>query len=161
QPSVDINHVCPVPKSGMIFTANEGQQMHSFLVPALGPSPWWCSHLDSQIEQLADRTVNDPDAYTSATAEAATYDNFKFLTKPEMRQLGLDTLLTSGKGAGVVRPYMHGYFVDQRLYDEARLIADPFEWDRQRQKLVREKIEKERGSRIRTTARDKAAAKVK
>ncbi|TGZ85090.1 WD40 repeat-like protein [Ascodesmis nigricans] len=161
QPSVDINYVCPVPKSGMILTANEGQQMHSFLIPALGPSPWWCSHLDSQIEQLADRHINDPDAYNTSVAEATTYDNFKFLTKPEMRQLGLDNLLTSGKGTGVVRPYMHGYFVDQRLYDEARLIADPFEWDRQRQKLVKEKIDKERESRIRSTARDKAAAKVK
>ena len=141
----------------MILTANEGQQMHSFLVPALGPSPWWCSHLDTQIEQLADRSINDPDAYASAAAEAATYDNYKFLTKPEMRALNLDHLLATGKGSGVVRPYMHGYFVDQRLYDEARLIADPFEWERQKAKLVTEKIEKDRESRIRTSARDQAA----
>ncbi|KAF8243085.1 WD40 repeat-like protein [Wilcoxina mikolae CBS 423.85] len=157
EPSVDINHVCHIPNTGMIFTANEGQQMHSFLIPALGPSPWWCSHLDTQIEQLADRSINDPDAYASATADAATYDNYKFLTKPEMRQLNLDHLLASGKGSGVVRPYMHGYFVDQRLYDEARLIADPFEWERQKQKLVAAKIEKDRESRIRTSAKDKAA----
>jgi len=155
EPSVDINYVCHIPKSGMIFTANEGQQMHSFLIPTLGPSPWWCSHLDTQIEQLADRSINDPDAYSSAAAEAATYDNYKFLTKPEMRQLNLDHLLSSGKGEAVVRPYMHGYFVDQRLYEEARLIADPFEWERQKQKLVKEKIDKERESRIRTSAKDK------
>jgi ribosome biogenesis protein ENP2 len=55
---------------------------------------------------------------------------------------------------------MHGYFVDQRLYDEARLIADPFEWDRQKQKLVREKIDKERESRIRTSSKDLAKVKV-
>lgn len=161
EPSVDINHVCHIPDSGMIFTANEGQLMHSFLIPALGPSPAWCSHLDTQIEQLADRSINDPDAYASMQAEQATYENYKFLTKAEMRQLNLDHLLSSGKGASVIRPYMHGYFVDQRLYDEARLIADPFEWERAKAKLVREKIEKERESRIRTSARDKAAAKVK
>lgn len=161
QPTVDINHVCPIPNSGMIFTANEGQQMWTYLIPKLGPSPKWCSHLDGQIEELANRTVNDPDAYNSATAEAATYDNYKFLTKTEMRQLSLDHLLTSGTGAKVVRPYMHGYFVPQGLYDEARLIADPFEWDRQRQRLVNNKIEKERESRIRSTAKDKAAEKVK
>jgi ribosome biogenesis protein ENP2 len=161
EPTVDINHVCPIPNSGMILTANEGQQMHAFLIPQLGPSPWWCSHLDTQIEQLADRSINDPDAYTAAQTESATYDNYKFLTKPEMRQLNLDHLLSSGKGAGVVRPYMHGYFVDQRLYDEARLIADPFEWERQRQRFVREKIEKERESRIRTLSKDKAVQKVK
>lgn len=157
EPSVDLNHVCHIPSTGMILTANEGQQMHSFLIPALGPSPWWCSHLDTQIEQLADRSINDPDAYASAAADAATYDNYKFLTKPEMRQLNLDSLLSTGKGSGVVRPYMHGYFVDQRLYDEARLIADPFEWERTKQKLVSEKIDKDRESRIRTSARDKAA----
>jgi ribosome biogenesis protein ENP2 len=157
EPSVDINHVCHIRDSGMILTANEGQQMHSFLIPALGPSPSWCSHLDTQIEQLADRSINDPDAYASMQAEQATYDNYKFLTKPEMRQFNLDHLLSSGKGAGVIRPYMHGYFVDQRLYDEARLIADPFEWERQKAKLVREKIEKERESRIRTSGKDKVA----
>lgn len=160
EPSVDINHVCPVPNSGMIFTANEGKEMHSFLIPALGPSPSWCAHLDTQIEQLADRrTLDDPDAYGADTG-AVTYDNYKFLTKQELRSLNLDHLLTSGKGGAVIRPYMHGYFVDQRLYDEARVITDPFEWERERKKLIKEKIEKQRESRIRTATGKQENVKV-
>ncbi|CUS11013.1 unnamed protein product [Tuber aestivum] len=174
EPSVDINDVCVVPSSGMLFTANEGREMHSFLIPALGPSPWWCAHLDTQIEQLADKHINDPDAYITDTAgtgeEVVTYDNYKFLTKAELKQLNLDHLLGGGhttttdrgkktaSGGSLVRPYMHGYFVDQRLYDEARLIADPFEWERERKRMVAEKIEKQRESRIRSS---RPAAKVK
>ncbi|KAG0638643.1 WD40-repeat-containing domain protein [Tuber brumale] len=179
EPSVDINDVCVVPNSGMLFTANEGREMHSFLIPALGPSPWWCAHLDTQIEQLADRHINDPDAYITDTAgtsgEVVTYDNYKFLTKPELKQLNLDHLIGGGyattnttdggkkatSGGSLVRPYMHGYFVDQRLYDEARLIADPFEWERERKRIVAAKIEKQRESRIRSTRSTAATAKVK
>ncbi|CAZ84440.1 unnamed protein product [Tuber melanosporum] len=178
EPSVDINDVCVVPNSGMLFTANEGREMHSFLIPALGPSPWWCAHLDTQIEQLADKHINDPDAYITDIAgpsgEVVTYDNYKFLTKPELKQLNLDHLVGGGhatnntnggkkatSGGSLVRPYMHGYFVDQRLYDEARLIADPFEWERERKRMVAAKIEKQRESRIRSIRSTAATAKVK
>jgi len=44
---------------------------------------------------------------------------------------------------------MHGYFVAQTLYEEAKLISDPFILDAQREKKVRERVEKERESRIR------------
>jgi len=44
---------------------------------------------------------------------------------------------------------MHGYFVASRLYEEARLIANPYIWDEERTKRVKEKVEKERASRIR------------
>ncbi|RPB09423.1 WD40 repeat-like protein [Morchella conica CCBAS932] len=157
EPSVDLNDVCVVPNSGMILTANEGREMHSFLIPALGPSPWWCAHLDTQIEQLADRFINDPDAYVTGAApnETVTYDNYKFLTKAELTNLNLDHLLggNTQKGGSLIRPYMHGYFIDQRLYDEARLIADPFEWERERTRMVKDKIDKERESRIRSTGK--------
>ena len=178
EPSVDINDVCVVPNSGMLFTANEGREMHSFLIPALGPSPWWCAHLDTQTEGLADKNINDPDAYITDAAdtggEVVTYDNYKFLTKPELKQLNLDHFIGGGHatnttngdkkatlGGSLVRPYMHGYFVDQRLYDEARVITDPFEWERERKRIVAAKIEKQRESRIRSTRSTAATAKVK
>ena len=178
EPSVDINDVCVVPNSGMLFTANEGREMHSFLIPALGPSPWWCAHLDRQIEELADQHINDPDAYITDAAdtggEVVTYDNYKFLTKPELKQLNLDHFIGGGhatnttnggkkttSGGSLVRPYMHGYFVDQRLYDQARIITDPFEWERERKRIVAAKIEKQRESRIRSTRSTAATAKVK
>ncbi|RPA86231.1 WD40 repeat-like protein [Ascobolus immersus RN42] len=158
EPTVDINDVCVVPDSGMIFTANEGPEMHSFFIPQLGPAPKWCSFLDSLTEEMAEAHLNDPDSYAATGGVDAetvtTYDNYKFLTKSELEKLNLDHLIgkskAEGGAGGVLRPYMHGYFVDQRLYEEAKLIADPFEWERERRNLIRQKIEKERESRIRS-----------
>jgi ribosome biogenesis protein ENP2 len=75
-----------------------------------------------------------------------TYDNYKFLTLPELKSLSLDHLI--GK-THLLRPYMHGYFVASKLYDQARLIANPYVWEEERMKRIKEKVEKERESRIR------------
>jgi ribosome biogenesis protein ENP2 len=79
-------------------------------------------------------------------APTETYDNYKFLTLPELKALNLGHLIGT---TNLLRPYMHGYFVASKLYEEARLIANPYIWDEERTKRVREKIEKERASRIR------------
>ena len=44
---------------------------------------------------------------------------------------------------------MHGYFISLKLYDTARVIANPFIYDEHRAKMVREKMEKMSESRIR------------
>jgi ribosome biogenesis protein ENP2 len=144
EPVVDINCVAWCKDSGMFLTANEGRQQHAFFIPQLGPAPRWCSFLDNVVEEMAD-DPNDPNAY-SARRTGEVYDNHKFLTPPQLRNLNLDHLV--GK-TNLLRPYMHGYFVAQRLYEEARLIANPTTWEEERAKRVKEKIDKERESRIR------------
>ena len=142
EPAVDINHVAWCEDSGMILTANEGRQQHSFFIPQLGPAPKWCAFLDALVEEMAEDS-NDPNAFKSG---GEVYDNYKFVTTAQLKTLNLDHLV--GR-TNLLRPYMHGYFVAQRLYEEARLIADPFIWEEERAKRVREKIDKERESRIR------------
>ena len=155
EPSVDINCVAWCKDSGMFMTANEGKQQHAFLVPQLGPAPKWCSFLDNVVEEMAD-DPNDPNKFSSSTRQAGEiYDNYKFLTLPQLRNINLDHLM--GK-TNLLRPYMHGFFVAQRLYEEARLIANPSSWEEERAKRIREKIEKERESRIR--GKKKIAVKV-
>jgi ribosome biogenesis protein ENP2 len=134
EPIVDLNHVAYVKGSGMLVTANEGKQMHSFFIPQLGPAPRWCSFLDNMVEEMAEETQTE------------TYDNYKFLTIGELKSLSLEHLI--GK-TNLLRPYMHGYFVASKLYEQARLIANPYVWEEERAKRVKEKIEKERESRIR------------
>ncbi|KAF7719855.1 Ribosome biogenesis protein [Penicillium ucsense] len=153
EPAVDINDVAWCKDSGMLLTANEGRQQHSFFIPQLGPAPKWCSFLDNLVEEMAE-DPNDPNAFTSAQA-GSVYDNFKFLTVPQLRALNLEHLI--GR-TNLLRPYMHGYFVAQRLYEEARLITNPFVWEEERAKRVKEKIDQERESRIR--GKKKAAVKV-
>ncbi|KAF8864748.1 WD repeat-containing protein-like protein [Acephala macrosclerotiorum] len=134
EPAVDINSVAWCKNSGMVLTANEGKQQHAFFIPQLGPAPKWCSFLDNMVEEMAEE------------APAETYDNYKFLTLPELKALNLGHLVGT---TNLLRPYMHGYFAASRLYEEARLIANPYIWDEERTKRVKEKVEKERASRIR------------
>ncbi|CZT51265.1 ENP2 Essential protein, putative role in rRNA processing [Rhynchosporium secalis] len=134
EPAVDINSVAWCKDSGMILTANEGKQQHAFFVPQLGPAPKWCSFLDNMVEEMAEE------------APAETYDNYKFLTLPELKAINLGHLVGT---TNLLRPYMHGYFVASKLYEEARLIANPYIWDEERTKRVKEKVEKERATRIR------------
>lgn len=144
EPAVDLNSVAWCKDSGMLLTANEGRQQHAFFIPQLGPAPKWCSFLDNLVEEMAE-DPNDPNAYTTQRA-GEVYDNYKFLTLKQLESLNLAHLVGT---TTLLRPYMHGYFVAQRLYEEAKMIADPFVWEEQRAKRVREKIESERESRIR------------
>jgi ribosome biogenesis protein ENP2 len=150
EPAVDLNHVAWCPDSGMFLTANEGQQQHAFFIPQLGPAPRWCSFLDNIVEEMAE-DVDDPAAFNGFSKSGAVgggevYDNYKFLTTEQLKVLNLDHLIGT---TSLLRPYMHGFFVAQRLYEEARLIANPDLWQEQRAKSIREKIAKERESRIR------------
>ena len=153
EPAVDLNSVAWCKDSGILLTANEGRQQHSFFIPQLGPAPKWCSFLDNLVEEMAE-DPNDPNAFTSQRA-GDVYDNYKFLTMQQLRALNLDHLVGT---TSLLRPYMHGYFVAQRLYEEAKLIADPFVWEEERAKRVKEKIDSERESRIR--GNKKVTAKV-
>ncbi|KAF4595586.1 WD repeat protein [Ophiocordyceps camponoti-floridani] len=145
EPVVDINDVAWCKNTGMLLTANEGKQQHAFFVPQLGPAPKWCSFLDNMVEEMAE------------DVKAETYDNYKFLTLPELKQLSMSHLV--GK-TNLLRPYMHGYFVASKLYEQAKLIANPYAWEEDRMKRVKEKVEKERASRIRGSKKVKVNQKL-
>lgn len=119
--------------------------MHCFFIPNLGLAPKWCHFLDNLVHEMENETQTE------------TYDNYKFLTKPELKSLSLDHLV--GK-TNLLRPYMHGYFVAAKLYDQARLIANPYIWEEERAKRIKEKVEKERSSRIRGVKKVKVNQKL-
>lgn len=144
EPITDLNFVQWVKDTGTIVTANEGKQQHVFHIPSLGSAPRWCGFLDNMVEEMTEEVRTD------------TYDNYKFLTKPELKSLSLDHLV----GTAMLRPYMHGYFVDTKLYEQARLVANPFVYEDERQKRVQQKVEKERASRIRGTKKVKVNQKL-
>ncbi|KAI9151705.1 WD repeat protein [Paramyrothecium foliicola] len=145
EPVVDLNDVVWCKDTGMILTANEGKQQHAFFIPQLGPAPRWCSFLDNMVEEMAEEVRTE------------TYDNYKFLTLPDLKQLSLTHLI--GK-TNLLRPYMHGYFVASKLYEQARLIANPYVWEEERVKRVKDKVEKERSSRIRGNKKVKVNQKM-
>ena len=69
--------------------------------------------------------------------------------------LGLDHLV----GTPALKPYMHGYFLSLKLYDAARIIANPYVYEEHRAKMVQEKLDKLAEGRIRTR-KDQVKVKV-
>jgi len=51
-------------------------------------------------------------------------------------------------GTNVLRAYMHGYFMDIRLYTKAKLINEPFNFEEFKKRKIKEKLEKERENRV-------------
>lgn len=59
----------------------------------MGPAPKWASFLDSLTEELEENNAEN------------IYDDYKFVTKQELENLGLEHLI----GSSMLRAYMHGY----------------------------------------------------
>ncbi|CAI4504934.1 AKH_1a_G0021010.mRNA.1.CDS.1 [Saccharomyces cerevisiae] len=135
EPSVDINDIEHVPGTGMFFTANESIPMHTYYIPSLGPSPRWCSFLDSITEELEEKPSD------------TVYSNYRFITRDDVKKLNLTHLV----GSRVLRAYMHGFFINTELYDKVSLIANPDAYKDEREREIRRRIEKERESRIRSS----------
>ncbi|KAG8744515.1 hypothetical protein FRC11_013427, partial [Ceratobasidium sp. 423] len=133
-PSTDINYLHHLPGTGMLMLANEGIQMTSYYIPQLGPAPRWCSFLDNITEEMEEQTVRN------------VYEDYKFVERAELDRLGLTHLI----GTPTLKPYMHGFFLSLKLYDAARLIANPFAYEEHRERVVRNKLEKLSESRIRS-----------
>ncbi|CCE63539.1 hypothetical protein TPHA_0F00520 [Tetrapisispora phaffii CBS 4417] len=135
EPNVDINDIEHVPGTGMFFTANEGIPMHTYYIPNLGPSPEWCSFLDSITEELEEKPSD------------SVYSNYRFITRDDVKKLNIKHLV----GTKVLRSYMHGFFINTELYDKVSLIANPNAYKDEREREIRKRIEKERESRIRSS----------
>ncbi|XP_012678932.2 nucleolar protein 10 [Clupea harengus] len=132
EPQADINDVCIYPDSGMLFTANEDPKMNTLYIPALGPAPRWCSFLDNLTEELEENP------------ESTVYDDYKFVTPKDLDNLGLTHLI----GTPLLRAYMHGFFMDIRLYNKVKTMVNPFAYDEYRKDKIRQKIEESRAQRV-------------
>lgn len=130
----DFNDLCVIPDTGMLLVANEHVKMQTYYIPSLGPAPYWCSFLDNLTEELEELNYD------------IIYDDYKFITEKELDELGLSHL----KGTNLLRAYMHGYFMDIRLYRKARDAIKPFEFEEYKKKKIKQKIQETCGSRVQT-----------
>ena len=154
-----INDVLVWPGRGLIMVAGETPVVHSFFVPSLGPAPRWCSFLEALTEELEETTVSSGAGGNGASANATTvYDDFRFVTSADLDSHGLRHLL----GTPALRPYMHGFFVHNRLWQRAAAAAGSVgalggeageDYEASRRRRVEAKLEAARASRISKVAR--------
>ncbi|KAJ8307863.1 hypothetical protein KUTeg_014586 [Tegillarca granosa] len=52
EPGTDLNDLCLIPESGLLFMANEAPKLLTYYIPAMGTAPRWCSFLDNLTEEL-------------------------------------------------------------------------------------------------------------
>ncbi|CAF4590104.1 unnamed protein product, partial [Rotaria sp. Silwood2] len=128
EPDTPLNDMLNIPGSGLICLTNDSPKIFVYYIPTLGNAPKWCTFLDNITEELEEKPAD------------TVYDDYKFLTLKELDTLGLSHLI----GSDLLRAYMHGYFMDIRLYNQAKTVAEPFAFAEYRKKKLREKIDLKR-----------------
>ncbi|XP_066581841.1 nucleolar protein 10 [Prorops nasuta] len=128
----EFNDLCVIPNTGMLMMANETTKMQTYYIPSLGPAPYWCGYLDNLTEELEESNYE------------TIYDDYKFVTEKELEELDLAHL----KGTNLLRAYMHGYFIDIRLYKKARDVIKPFEFEEYKKKKIQQIIKENESSLI-------------
>ncbi|KAL7539512.1 hypothetical protein ACHAXR_009360, partial [Thalassiosira sp. AJA248-18] len=136
--------------NGLLLCTGEQSKVQSFYCPVLGPAPQWCSFLDNITEELEEKDGMLDNKSGAAGDDAGVvptetvYEDYKFLTRTEIDQLGIQNLV----GTPLLRGYMHGFFIHVGLYNRIRSVAKPFEYNEYRTQKIKERMEEKRASRI-------------
>jgi len=123
--------------SGLLLCAGESPKIQSYFCPALGKAPQWCSYLDNITEELEEGTE------TTINTETI-YQDYKFLTMKELEVLGITNLI----GTSFLKGYMHGYFIDQSLYNRVKSMNTEMDYNTYRKSIVKKKMQDKVASRI-------------
>jgi len=156
---VDINSITRVKdkrgQSGMLMIAGEQSKIMNYYIPQLGPAPRWCSFLENITEELEEATTSSliMGGAAAGGGPASVYEDFKFVTKAEMEELGATGLI----GTPMLKGYMHGFFMEMKLYSKLRAVSKPFEYEEYRKKKIQEKLEEKRKNRISSSVSSKKA----
>jgi len=96
----EINDMDIYPNSGMLFFACEDETIQNYFIPGIGAAPQWCHFLENITEELEE------------TKNYSVYEDYKFVTATDLEQISATNLI----GTKFLKSYMHGYFIDWKLY---------------------------------------------
>ena len=132
EPKTDINDFELFKNSGMFCFGCESEKIEIYFVPQIGPAPKWASFLDNITEELEEAKTY------------SLYEDYKFVTLNELEEIGGKSLI----GTKMLKPYMHGYFIDWRLYKKLKQLTEPFDYQKYLNDKREQKLEKYFGERI-------------
>ena len=112
EPKTDINDFELFKNSGMFCFGCESEKIEIYFVPQIGPAPKWASFLDNITEELEEAKTY------------SLYEDYKFVTMNELDEIGGKSLI----GTKMIKPYMHGYFIDWRLYKKLKKLTEHFDY---------------------------------
>uniref|UniRef100_A0A669D5S3 Nucleolar protein 10 n=1 Tax=Oreochromis niloticus TaxID=8128 RepID=A0A669D5S3_ORENI len=118
--------------TGKLFSSVQPQTNINSVCVYPNSAPRWCSFLDNLTEELEE------------SPESTVYDDYKFVTRKDLENLGLSHLI----GSSLLRAYMHGFFMDIRLYHKVKSMVNPFAYEEYRKDKIRQKIEEARTQRV-------------
>lgn len=141
----DINDFETYGGSGLFFTANESKKMDILYIPTIGPAPKWCSFIEKITEEIEELNNRDNEEIENNNNEYL--DNFsgqKFLIMKDLEDLSCVNLI----GSKHLKPYMHGYFMDNKLYIKLKSINQPLSYENYLEEKKKNKLNKLLENRI-------------
>jgi ribosome biogenesis protein ENP2 len=135
--------------SGLMLCATDQPKLEAYYIPKVGLAPSWCSFLENVTEELEERDLkresgSGPTDLLVRDGQETVFENYKFVSRDDLETLGVSDLI----GTPLLKAYMHGFFMDNNLYNKVRSVANPFEYEEYRKKKVKERVEAKRSSRI-------------
>jgi ribosome biogenesis protein ENP2 len=93
-------------------------------------APAWCSFLDNITEELEETSNNGKEGTTTV------FDNYKFVSREELERLGITNLI----GTPMLKAYMHGFFIDTKLYQRVQAVKEPDSYEQYRKAKIKENM---------------------
>jgi len=99
--------------------AQDDAKVGSYFIPSIGNAPSWIPFLDNITEEL--------ELKSSQVSE-----DLKFVTKTDLEQLNANHLI----GTSMLKSHLHGYFMPVKVYNKLVSVADPFAYEKYRDKQI-------------------------
>lgn len=138
-------------RSGLLLCTTDQPKLEAYYIPKVGLAPSWCSFLENVTEELEERdlkretgTAGVSDDVLVRDGQETVFENYKFVSHDDLEKLGVTDLI----GTPLLKAYMHGFFMDNNLYNKVRAVANPFEYEEYRKKKIKDRLEAKRASRI-------------
>lgn len=104
--------------SGLLMVSgNCTEAIQMFFVPSLGPAPVWARYLESVTEELEVNSSSLSGGAGGGT-KPDSFDNFRFVTKAELEDLNMSSLI----GSKELKPWMHGYFMEATAFEKLKQV---------------------------------------